>query len=392
MIPYGRQSLDEEDIEAVVQVLRGDFLTTGPTVKAFEDAFAAYVGADYAVAVSSATAALHLLMLAQDLKSGDRVLTSPNTFLASANAVAMVGARPDFCDTNRCGNIDVESLMDCWDENTKGVVVVDYAGQPPEVRRISEFVRSKGGFVVEDASHGVGTRFAIDGVEHRTGGHPWADATVFSFHPVKTMTTGEGGMVTTSDGILAERLRRLRHHGVERDASRWTQAESMDAGSWYYEMQELGFNYRITDLQCALGLAQLKKLDRFIARRQEIVAVYNKAFAGLRGVEVPLVEPWLKQDCANVSVSWHLYSPQIDFSEIGVGRNDLMLRLKKQGVGTQVLYLPVYLQPWYQEQYGYRKGKCPNAERYFERTLSLPLFVGMEDDAVSKIIEMVARF
>ncbi len=390
MIPYGRQYLDEDDIEAVVNVLRSSHLTTGPQVEWFESAFAEYVGAKKSVAVSSATAALHLTLLGLDLNSGDRVITSPITFLSSANAIAFTGATPDFCDVNQSGNIDLESLIQCWDDQTKGVIVVDYAGQPADMKRISAFVKSKGGFVIEDASHAVGTSFGFEkgGVRYHTGGHPWADATVFSFHPVKTMTTGEGGMVTTADHQLADRIRRLRHHGVERRPENWKMISQMDTGPWYYEMHELGYNYRITDIQCALGLSQLSKLERFAERRVEIVSAYEAEFDSIEGFENPRQEAWLRE-CEESRVSWHLFSPQIDFTALKMDRNGFMQMLKDRGVGSQVLYIPVYLQPWYQERYGYEQGKCLRAESFFEKTLSLPLYPAMSDDDVRQVIEAV---
>ena len=390
MIPYGRQSLNEDDIAAVLRVLRSDYLTTGPEVDAFEQEFSRYVGAEHAVAVSSATAALHLLMIAMKLEPGDRVLTSPNTFLSSANAVAFCGATPDFCDTNASGNMDLQSLQQCWLEDVRGVVVVDYAGQPADLPGITDWVRSNGGFVIEDASHALGSRFDRDQQRYFTGGHPWADATVFSFHPVKTLTTGEGGMITTSDARLAEQLRRLRHHGVERDTERWLQADEFGAGPWYYEMQELGYNYRITDLQCALGRSQLKRIEEMVQRRLDIVSAYNEAFADLNGFRVPAQESWLQDSrITAVRCGWHLYSPQVDFAALGTNRNTFMRDLRQLGVGSQVLYLPVHLQPWYRQQFGYGPGKCPQAERFFEKTISLPLFAGMSDTQVSTVIQAV---
>ena len=388
MIPYGRQSLDEADIQAVVAALRSDFLTTGPLVERFEDAFGSYVGATSAVAVSNGTAALHLAMLAMDLCPGDRVITSPNTFLASANCIAYAGGVPDFCDINSSGNMDLGSLKESWDERTRGVVVVDYGGQPADMKRISEFVRSKGGFVIEDASHAVGSRFTLDGVEYRTGGHEWADATTFSFHPVKTMTTGEGGMVTTRIPEIADRIRRLRHHGVERNPAAWRVDGVVERGGWYYEMQELGFNYRLTDFQCALGLSQLSKLDGFIQRRQEIVGLYDDGFREIESVELPRLESWLGT-CESSSISWHLYSLQVDFEALEIDRDGFMDRLRRVGIGTQVLYIPVYLQPWYRENFGYVAGKCRVAEQFYRKTLSFPLWNGLSDADVQRVIRAV---
>ena len=276
-IPYGRQAVDEDDIAAVAAALRSDFLTSGPQVEAFEVEFAAMVGAQHAVAVCNATAALHLAMLVAGIGRGDRVVTSPNTFLASANCAAFVGATPDFSDIDPVSyNLDPLSLDATWKADTRAVVAVDYAGQAANMPAIAQVARKHGALVIEDACHGAGGGFVHDGKVWKLGGHPWSDVTVFSFHPVKTMTTGEGGMFVTNDGEFARKARLLRAHGMERDQSRFVEFGSMgsqlsEVGAWSYEMQQLGYNYRITDLQCALGRSQLKKLPRFIKRRQEIV-------------------------------------------------------------------------------------------------------------------------
>ncbi len=391
LLPYGRQNISEADIEAVGEVLRSDFLTCGPKVAEFEQAFAEAVGARHAVAMNSATAALHVAMLVAGVGPGDRVITSPNTFLASANCAAFVGATPDFADIDTVSyNLDPAALEERWQPDTRAVVAVDYAGQPCDMPAIARIARERGAIVVEDACHGVGGGFVHEGRTWKLGGHRWADMTVFSFHPVKTMTTGEGGMLVTDNDEYAQRARLFRSHGMEREASRFESfgrvGDSLaEAGPWAYEMQELGFNYRLTDIQCALGLSQLHRLPALMARRREIVARYNEAFAGLPF----LIRPQLSAANSQPLVSWHLYTVQMDFVQLGRSRTRIMTDLRHHGIGTQVLYIPVHLQPWYRRQYGYGPGKCPVAEAYYQRALSLPLYSAMTDADVEQVIQAV---
>ncbi len=390
MIPYGKQSISDDDIQAVVEALRSDFLTTGPRVAEFESRFAELVGAKHAVAVCNATAALHLAMLAAQVGQGDRVITSPNTFLASANAAAFVGATPDFADIDPVTyNLCPKSLEANWQGDTKAVVAVDYAGQTAEMPAIAKIARERGAVVIEDACHGVAGHFSHQGNQYRTGGHPFADMTTFSFHPVKTMTTGEGGMLVTDNDEYAAAARQLRTHGMvrgEADSYQGLGHNSMnEQGTWYYEMQDLGFNYRLTDFQCALGLSQLDRLTAFISRRREIVARYNEAFSELPNLQTPGVRNEADRDLT----SWHLYTVQIDFDSIGRSRTDVMQTLREQGVGTQVLYIPVHLQPWYRKTYGYEIGKCPAAESFYQKALSLPLYPAMTDQDVDDVIRCV---
>jgi UDP-4-amino-4,6-dideoxy-N-acetyl-beta-L-altrosamine transaminase len=391
MIPYGKQSISDEDITAVVTALRADYLTTGPQVEAFESEFAGFVGAKHAVAVCNATAALHLAMLVAEIGPGDRVVTSPNTFVSSANCAAFVGATPDFSDIDpETYNLCPEVLKAGWKPDTKAVVAVAYAGQSADMPAIAEVARSKGAIVIEDGCHGLGGGFVHEGRAYKIGGHPWADMTTFSFHPVKTMTTGEGGMLVTDNDEYAARARALRSHGITRDPAEFSNPDENatilnERGSWYYEMQALGYNYRITDIQCALGRSQLRKLPDFISRRLQIVARYNEAFAELTWLSRPAVH----LENSRALISWHLYTVQIDFKALGKHRTDVMKELRHQGVGTQVLYIPVYLQPWYRKTYGYSVGKCPNAEAYYEKALSLPLYPEMTDSDVDSVIRRV---
>ena len=397
ILPYGHQTVDAADIAAVSAVLRSDFLTCGPVVDEFERRFSERVDAKYAVAVNSATAALHLAMRVAKIGPGDRVISSPNTFLASANCAAYVGAIPDFSDIDSVSyNLDAGSLKRNWQPDIKAVVATDYAGQSCDFPVIAEIARTRSAVVIEDASHAVGGAFDHEGKLSKIGGHPWADMTVFSFHPVKTMTTGEGRMLVTNNPEWALRARELRSHGMTRDRSRFTglisdsqpstlNAQLSEKGPWYYEMQDLGYNYRITDIQCALGISQLGQLDRFISRRREIVGRYNEAFAGLGWLTCPGLRNQVDRD----HISWHLYTMQIDFSKLGKTRTEVMSELRQQGIGTQVLYIPVYLQPWYRNMYGYEQGKCPVAESYYTRALSLPLFPAMSDNDIERVINAV---
>ena len=391
MLPYGRQSIDASDLAAVLESLNSGWLTTGPKISQFEDAFAERLGAKHAVAVNNATAALHLAMLVGNIGPGDRVVTSPNTFLASANAAAFVGATPDFSDVDPISyNLCPKTLAANWKDDTKAVVAVDYAGQMAEMPAIAEVARKHGALVIEDACHAVDGQFVHDNQNWKVGGHPWADITTFSFHPVKTMTTGEGGMLVTNNDEYAASARLLRSHGMVRSNSDFEglgDSAFDEQGPWYYEMQQLGYNYRITDFQCALGLSQLKRLGSFVSRRREIVAIYNAAFSDISSIQIPV----LRNKADEALTSWHLYTLQIDFQALKTTRTEFMTSLREAGVGTQVLYIPVHLQPWYRKTYGYRAGKCPVAEQFYLGTLSLPLYPEMTDNDVQHVIEHVTR-
>ncbi len=429
MLPYGRQSISEDDIRAVVDVLKSDFLTCGPQVEAFENAFAAYVGAKHAIAVNSATSALHLAMRVLGIGPGDRVVTSPNTFVASANCAAFVGATPDFADIDpQTYNLDPASLEANWKPDTKAVVAVHYAGCPCNMPEIARIARERGAFVIEDGCHGTGGGFSVDGKIYKIGAHPWADISTFSFHPVKTMTTGEGGILLTDNEEWAAKARLLRSHGITRHPEAFvglterqlavvqpTDSALDEHGPWYYEMQDLGYNYRLTDIQCALGLSQLRRLPEFIKRRQEIAAQYNNAFSELNCLTTPTFSfskfrqknteqelvsgeklPTLSSQTTSFDyeldhLSLHLYTVLIDFARIGKSRSQIMASLRKLGVGSQVLYIPVHLQPWYRKSFGYGLGKCPNAEHYYARCLSLPLYPALSLKDVSLCIESIYK-
>ncbi len=395
MIPYGRQSISEEDIAAVAAALRGNLITQGPVVEAFERQFAEHVGAKHAVAVNNATCALQLAMRVAGIGPGDRVVTSPITFLASANAAVYLGATPDFADIDAATyTLDPAALARDWKPDTRAVVAVDYAGQACDLPAIARVAHARGAVVIGDACHAVGGAFHTEtapGRSWRLGGNPWADMTVFSFHPVKTMTTGEGGMLVTDRDDWAEQARLLRTHGMVRDAGRF-QLPADDPvlgekGPWYYEMQELGWNFRMTEFQAALGLSQLRRLDGFLARRREIVAAYNAGFADLDWVHVPRLRH--PEDVG--TASWHLYTLQVDFAALGKTRVEVFKALAAEGVIAHVLYIPVHLQPWYRKVYGYRPGKCPAAENFYAQAMSLPLFPAMEDSDVRHVIATVRK-
>jgi perosamine synthetase len=389
MIPYGRHHLDEEDVEAVVHVLREGALTQGPAVGAFEDAVADYVGAKFAVAVSSGTTALHLAALAADLGPGKSLVTSPITFVASANAALYVGARPVFVDVdphtiNMCPAALSTALT--RDRNTRVVMPVHFAGLPCEMPAIKSAADAAGAVVIEDAAHALGARYAD---AQRVGSCAYSLMTVFSFHPVKAIAAGEGGMITTNDEPTYRRLLRLRSHGINKlddpfqySTEAWTDGLRND---WYYEMQELGFNYRITDIQCALALSQFRKLDKFIARRRELAKRYETAFDGLQNVRP--AQKTNRDDSGH-----HLFVLRINFGAIGKGRGQLMRDLRARDIGSQVHYIPVPSHPYYRNQ-GYNPEDCPHAQKYYREALSIPLFFSLTDEqqygVISAITELV---
>lgn len=381
MIPYGRQNISQADIDAVVETLRSDWLTQGPAIERFEQAVAQRCQAAQGVAVSNATAALHIACLALDLGPGDRLWTSPNTFVASANCGLYCGAQVDFVDIDPATlNLDVgqlEARLESAERDgtlPKVVIPVAFAGQSCDMARIGELARRYGFRVIEDASHAIGASY---------GGRPvgcceHADITVFSFHPVKIITTAEGGLLTTNDPQLAERLRRLRSHGITRDPAAMT---GPSEGPWYYQQLELGFNYRMTDLQAALGLSQLQRLDAFVARRRQLVARYVERLAGL-----PLGLPQLQ---AGAEPAWHLYPVRLRLERLQRSHREIFEALRGAGIGVNLHYIPVHLQPYYQ-QLGFAPGDFPEAERYYAEALSLPLFPDLTDDQQDQVASTLA--
>lgn len=374
-LPYGQQWVDEKDIQAVIDTLRGDYLTTGPQIREFEERVARYVGAKYAVAVANGTAALHAACLAAGIKVGDEVITTPITFAASANCVLYQGAKPVFADIDpKTYNIDVEEIERKITNKTKAIIPVDYTGQAVDLDQIMALADKYNLIVIEDAAHAIGTEYKgkkIGSMAHMTE---------FSFHPVKHITTGEGGVITTDDEELYRKLSLFRTHGITRDEELLVNKKE---GSWYYEQLELGYNYRITDIQCALGISQLEKLDKFIQRRRELVKQYNKRLSTIDGVITPYESGYSNS-------SWHLYVIQLEIEKFKVGRKEIFEALKAENIGVNVHYVPVYYHPYY-KRLGYRKGLCPNAENLYDRIITLPLFPKMTENDLDDVIEAVEK-
>lgn len=376
-IPYGTQWITDDDITAVVEALRSPWMTQGPMIEAFEKAIADYCGARFAVAVANGTAALHIAALAAGFGPDDEVITSPITFVASANCILYAGARPVFADidpTTYC--LDPKAVEAKLSAATKGIIPVHFAGQPCDMPAFYQLAKARGLRVIEDAAHAIGASYGHEGKRFKVGSCAHSDMTVFSFHPVKHITTGEGGVVTTNDPELYQQLLQLRSHGITRDPSRMEASE----GPWYYEMQDLGFNYRITDFQCALGLKQLERLDGFLERRWQIAAAYDEAFRSDEELMLPHV--------ASTRVSaFHLYVIQLKTLQ----RLAVFNRLREKQLGVNVHYIPVHLQPYYVRMFGYKRGDFPVAEAYYARVITLPLFPKMSDDEVAYVIRTVSE-
>jgi len=373
VLPYGRQSLDDADVAAVTRALRSDWLTTGPRVAEFERRLAARVGVAHGVAVSSGTAALHAAAFAAGLGPGDEVIVPPLTFAATANAALYVGATPVFADVHADTlTLDPVRVAEKLTPRTRAIVAVDFAGLPADVDALRALGGPAGARLIDDAAHALGATLR---------GRPvgaLADLTVFSFHPVKHVTTGEGGVVVTPDESLAVRMRRFRNHGITSDAS-----DRFSRGEWHYEMVDLGFNYRLTDVQCALGLAQLDRLDAFLARRRAIAARYRAALAEVPGVALQRVPD-------EADHAWHIFPILLELDRLAADRRAIFAALRAEGIGVNVHYIPVYWHPYYQ-RLGYAKGLCPVAETLYERLITLPLFPAMTDADVEDVITAVRK-
>lgn len=373
-LPYARQSIDKDDIAAVEKVLTSDFLTTGPTVPHFEKKIANFVGAKFAVAFSSGTAALHGACYAAGITKGDEVITTPFTFSATSNSVLYVGGTPIFADINpQTYNISPEAIEELITPKTKAIIAVDYAGQPAEYEKILKLAKKHGLVVIGDAAHAIGATYNGNNVG------TIADMTMFSFHPVKQITTGEGGMITTNDQSYYEKLMLFRSHGITRDVEKLNVKHEVG----YYEMQDLGFNYRMTDIQAALGISQLNKLPLFLSKRKQLAENYDKVFKHYAEIQIPL-------QLENCQSSWHLYVVRFHVKKMKMSRKEIFKALQAENIGVNIHYIPVYLHPYY-KQLGYEKGLCPNAEKVYEEIITLPLFPNMTDRDQQNVIEAVEK-
>lgn len=368
MIPYGRQTIEEDDVQAVVDVLRSDYLTTGPKIAEFEKMVADYVGAKYAVAISNGTSALHAACFAAGIQAGDEVITTPLTFAASSNCVLYCGGTPVFADVDpKTYNIDPEDIRRKITDKTKAIIAVHLAGQPCDMDEIHKIAKEHDLLVIEDGAHALGSVYK--GKKIGT----LSDMTTFSFHPVKPITTGEGGMIVTDNKEFYQKMMLFRSHGITRDENLMTRND----GPWFYQQLDLGYNYRITDIQCALGCSQMKKLDRFLARRKEIVAHYNEAFADCENIVTPYQLP-------ETESGWHLYIVQVKNCD----RRKVFETLREQGIAVNVHYIPVYMHPYYQE-HGYTDVHCKNAEEVYSHIISLPLYPALTSEQQKFVIGRV---
>lgn len=378
-IPYGKQWIDKKDVKEAVKVLKSDWITQGPTIKRFEESLCEYTSAKYAVAVANGTAALHIACLAAEIEKGDEVITSPLTFLASANCILYSGGKPVFCDIEPdTANINTNEIKRKISKRTKALIPVHYAGHPCDMKEISSIAEKKGLLIIEDAAHALGASYKGT----KVGSCRYSDMSILSFHPVKHITTGEGGAVLTNNKSLYEKLIKYRNHGI-------TQSGFLNRphGKWYYEMQVLGFNYRITDIQAALGISQMKKLNNFVKKRRSIAAFYNKAFKNNDFFDTPVEKAY------GLS-SYHLYPIRLK-DNMARRKEDIFSSLRINGLGVQVHYIPVYLQPYYRKL-GYKTGICPESEKFYRSEISLPMFPLLSrkdmETVVKKLIKTIYSY
>ncbi len=374
-LPYGHQWIDDEDIASVVEVLKSDFITQGPKVEEFERKVAEYCGAEYAVAVSSGTAALHAACAVAGISEKDEVITTPITFAASTNAILYCGGRPVFADIKEdTTNIDPEEIQKRLSPKTRAIIPVDFAGHPADLDAINAIAEEKGLIIIEDAAHALGAEYNGKKVGSIS------NMTILSFHPVKHITTGEGGMILTNNREFYEKLKVFRHHGIVRGGERLSQ----NHGAWYYEIGSLGYNFRLTDLQCALGLSQLNKIDGFIQKRREIASRYNEAFAEIDEIVTPTEKD-------NVKAVYHIYVVKLRTEMLEVSRKEVFEALRAENIGVHVHYIPVHLHPYYRERFGYKRDDYPRAESYYERAITLPIFPKMNSKDVDDVIKAVDK-
>ncbi len=374
MLTYGKQSIDDEDINKVIEVLKGDYLTTGPYIKEFENKVAQYVGAKYAVAVCNGTAALHMACFAAGIGEGDEVIVAPMTFVASANCVLYCGGTPVFVDIDpKTYNLDPTQIEKHITDKTKAIIPVDFTGQSVDIDAIRKIADKHGLLIIEDGAHSLGSEYKGNKVG------TIADMTEFSFHPVKPITTGEGGIIVTNNEELYNRMMLFRTHGITRD----TNMMNNNDGPWYYEQIDLGYNYRITDIQCALGSSQMKKIDKFLTKRREIVAIYNEQFKKIEEVMTPYEAEFSNS-------GWHIYVIKLDLDKLTCTRKEVFEALKAENIGVNVHYYPVYMHPYYQKL-GYKKGLCPNSEKLYDSMITLPIYPSMNNNDVNDVIEAVTK-
>ena len=382
MIPYGRQDINQEDIDSVLEVLQSDYLTQGPQVPLFEEAVANFCGSKFGVAVNSATSALHVACLALGLGEGDKLWTSPNTFVASANCALFCGAEIDFVDIDRltfnlCANeLEKKLIQAKLDKKLPKIIIpVHFAGQSCDMKKIYDLSKEYGFKIIEDASHAIGGKY----LDHLVGDCRYSDITVFSFHPVKIITTAEGGLATTNDKSLAQRMKLFSSHGVTRDTELMTKQSE---GTWYYQQLELGYNYRMTELQATLGISQMKRVQAFVARRHILQERYHQLLSNL-----PLVLPHQSKDCYS---ALHLYPIQIDLDNVNKTHSQIFDELRQDGIGVNLHYIPVHTQPYYQK-IGFKAGDFPNAENYYSRSISLPLFYSMTFEQQDEVVQALEK-
>ncbi|MBI2625287.1 MAG: UDP-4-amino-4,6-dideoxy-N-acetyl-beta-L-altrosamine transaminase [Candidatus Nealsonbacteria bacterium] len=369
-IPYSHQWINEEDIKEVVGVLRSDWITQGSKVEEFEKLLAKYCKAKYALAVSSGTAALHLAYLAAGIKPGDEVVTTPLTFAATSNCLVHCGGKPVFSDVEEDTlNINPELVEGLISHKTRAISVVDFAGHPCNLDEIKKTARKHSLLVIEDASHALGAEYK----RRRVGA--LADLTVFSFHPVKLITSGEGGAVLTDRKDFYEKMKTLRNHGI---------VKRPEKGGWYYEIESPGFNYRITDIQSALAVSQMKNLEKFLRRRREIANFYNKAFGSVKELTLPVQKSYAKS-------AWHIYPVRLNLEKLRAGRRKIFEAFQKEGLGVQVHYMPLHLHPYYKKRFGYKLGDFPVAEKYYQRAITLPLFPRMTREEAQQVVKTVKK-
>lgn len=375
---YGKQSISGSDIKEVIKTLKSPWLTQGPKIKEFEDSLTSYTGAKYAVAVANGTAALHLAVLALGFKENDELITSPVTFMASANCALYAGGKVRFADIEKeTACIDPVEIIRNISDKSKVIVPVHFTGHSCDMKEINHIAKEKNLYIIEDAAHAIGTEYYGD----KVGSCKYSDMTVFSFHPVKTITTGEGGAITTNNPEIYEKLLMLRTHGITRDADKLQFRYNENDGPWYHEMQMLGYNYRLTDIQAALGVSQMKRLPYFVKRRREIVEMYREAFRNSDAYSF-----LSEKDFSNSA--YHLFPLIINFSKIGISRKTFMERLSQKGLNLQVHYIPVHLQPYYRN-FGFKKGDFPVAESFYEKAISLPLYPDLSNRDIKVIVKRI---